>query len=664
LRLACDIGGTFTDLSLLDERTGEVTLTKVPSTPPAFDDGVMDAISRAGAAGAEGIVHGSTIVINALAQRKGAKVALVTTKGFRDVLEIARTNRPDLYNLRYQKPTPFVPRHLVFEVTERTGHGGEVLTPLDEASVRAAGRALREEGVEAVAICLLHSYRRPDHEERTAEILREMLPGAYIAASSTVREWREYERATTAVMSAFVGPVVATYLDRLDARLDEAGIGAARSLTLSTGGRTSFAAARTWPVDLIESGPAAGVMGAVDMARRRGIESFVTLDVGGTTAKACLVENGEPLVRHEYPFETTRTSAGYPLLVTSLDLIEVGAGGGSIVQRRPDGSLTVGPESAGADPGPACYGKGGDRPTVADALVLTGRLGTRLAHGFTLSRDLAGQAFDALASSLGTSVREAAVGTLRLAEATMAHILALSTASRGRDPRDFSLVAYGGEGPMHATALARELGFKEVVIPPRPGVFTAESMLRSPWRLDLRRTLWSRFPEGWDEVTQALAALEDEARAWVAREGIRGQARMIPGVLCRYTGQTHSLEVPLGDLDELPQAFRNEHRRLYDFTLDQPFEITAIHLACVVPSESVSLLEDPAEEVRPALRTVWTEAGSREVPVWPRAALGERASIRGPAIIEEETATTFLLEGASLEVLDGCLVISPGKEEA
>lgn len=663
MRLAVDIGGTFTDLSVLDETTGTVRLTKVPSTPAAFDDGVMDAISRSGAKGAASIVHGSTIVINSLAQRKGAWVALVTTRGFRDVLEIARTNRPDLYNVRYQKPAPFVPRHLVFEVTERIGADGTILMPLDEDSVREAGRAIALANAESVAIAFLHAYKTSAHEDRTAEILSEMLPGVFIARSSTVREWREFERATTAVMSAYVGPVVKGYLERLERRLDGAGIGEARSLVLSTGGRTSFQAARAWPVDLIESGPAAGVMGALDIARSRGLTNFATLDVGGTTAKACLVENGEPLVKHEYALEKSRASSGYPLLVTSLDMIEVGAGGGSIVHRTPDGTLAVGPESAGADPGPAAYGRGGIQPTVADACLLTGRLGTRLAHGFTLDPKLARAAFEPLAQTLGGTVEEAAEGMLRLAEATMAHILTLQTVSRGRDPRDFSLVAFGGQGPMHAVQVARELGFREVVIPARPGVFSAESMLRTPWRLDLRRTLWRRWPEGWDEILSGLSLLEEEARAWVRREGIRGELTLIPTAFCRYVDQTHSLEVPVGDREALESAFHEEHLRLYDFRLDQPIEITGIHLAAVVPSEAVHLERDDVEEDREVTsRTLWTDEGPMEMVVLPRSGLTD-GTFEGPLAIEEETATTFVPPGASVHAdALGNLVITPGRD--
>jgi N-methylhydantoinase A len=660
LRVAVDIGGTFTDLVLHDPEHGDFRAAKVPSTPPAFAEGVRHALQTAEAQGAEVFVHGSTVVINTLTERRGAKVALVTTRGFRDVLEIQRTNRPDLYNVRYRKPEPFVPREHRYEVTERMGPDGRVLVPLDEAELRKLARRLRAEGFAAVAVAFLNSYRNPAHERRAGEILAEELPGTFVALSSTVREWREYERSNTAVLSAYVGPVVDRYLAALEADLDEAGVGPARSLMLSSGGRTTFAQARRWPIDLVESGPAAGVMGAVAEARALGLRDFVTLDVGGTTAKACLVENGQPLELREYPFEKTARSAGYPLILTSLDLMEIGAGGGSLIRRRPDGSIGVGPESAGADPGPAAYGRGGREPTVTDACLLTGRLPTRLAGGRTLSPELAEAAFAPLARATGLDVRTAAEGSLRLAEATMARVLELSTIARGRDPRGLALVAFGGQGPLHAVKLAQELGFREVVIPPEPGVFSARAMLKAPWRVDLAETLWVPWPEGRDEVAEAARRLAAEVRAWLRREGVAGRALLRTRVACRYVGQTHAIEVGLRS--DIAGAFHRAHRRLYAFRLDAPIEVTAVRVTGFVPGDPIPEAPPAGGDGRPVGERVLREEGREApLPVFRRADLPVGRALAGPLVVEEATATTFVPPGAALTVgATGHLFIRPG----
>lgn len=663
MRIAVDIGGTFTDLSLYDPRSGGFRFTKVPSTPEAFDDGVIDAVVRAGAEGARSLVHGSTIVINSLTQRRGARVALVTTAGFRDVIEIQRTNRPDLYNLRYRKPAAFVSRRHRYELAERVGPDGEVICPVDERDARTLGETLRREGFEAVAIAFLNSYRNPANEERCAAVLRGLLPDAFIALSSSVPQWREYERTNTAVFSAYVGPTVARYIDRLDARLDGLEIGPARSLMLSSGGRTTFAAARSWPIDLIESGPAAGVVGGTVLAARMGIGDFVTLDVGGTTAKACLVEAGEPLLQREYHFERTRATAGYPLLLTSLDLMEIGAGGGSIVQRDAGGALRVGPESAGAKPGPAAYGQGGTRPTVTDACLLTGRLPSVLCEGFALSPRLARQAFAPLAAELGLAVEDAAEGALRLAEATMARVLELSTVARGRDPRGLTLIAFGGQGPIHAASLAQDLGFAKVVIPRDPGVFSARGMIEAPWRLDLSATLWTPWPEGEGAVRDALGHLRGRVDDWLAREGVDGRPIVSARISCRYRGQTHSLDIALARAEELADAFRRAHERLYSFALDVPIEVTAVHLTCLVPT---SLEQQPetasAGAAVPAGERTLHATGRRwPLPVYRRAALAAGARFDGPLVVEEETATTFAPPGSRIEVDEALnLIVFPG----
>lgn len=376
-RVAIDIGGTFTDFVGLDEETGEITLEKALTTPHDFAEGVIDAIGKSGTDPRRyrQFVHGTTVVINALTERKGAKVALITTKGFRDILEIQRANRPDMYNLFYRKPKPFVPRRYRFEVRERVNYRGEVLQPLVEEDVVEAVRACREAGIEAIAVCYIHSYANPEHELRTREIIRELYPEASVTLSHEItREWREYERTNTTVLNAYVQPIASNYLASLEERLARMGVRGAKYAMQSNGGTTTFERARRVPIHLVESGPVGGVIGASVVARAVREESIIAFDMGGTTAKVSLVDRGQLKINTEYHLERTSTWAGYPLKIPVVDIVEVGAGGGSIAWIDRGGALHVGPRSAGARPGPACYGLGGTEPTVTDANLLAGRL--------------------------------------------------------------------------------------------------------------------------------------------------------------------------------------------------------------------------------------------------------------------------------------------------
>lgn len=428
-RLAVDIGGTFTDLVTLDETSGEVAVAKAPTTPHRFEDGVLATIDHVDLDGVSFLAHGTTVIINALTERKGARTALVTTRGFRDVLEIQKANRPDLYDLLYEKPGPFVPRRLRLEVTERVDYRGVELVPLDEEDVRAAVAEARRHGAEALAICFLHSYANPEHERRAAEIVRDEWPDASVTVSHELSgEWREYERTSTAVLDAYVKPVTSRYLEALASQLEQAGIGAGvRYAMQSNGGVSRFEVAARAPINLVESGPVGGVIGAAALGALLGEQNLITLDIGGTTAKASLVERGEIRVSGDYAIERTPVFAGYPVKVPIVDIVEIGSGGGSIAWLDPVGSLKVGPQSAGAEPGPACYGQGGSEPTVTDANVVAGRINPEYFLGGNISLDvgLARRALQPLADALDVHVEDAALGVIRIANASMIHLLKL-----------------------------------------------------------------------------------------------------------------------------------------------------------------------------------------------------------------------------------------------
>ena len=474
-RVAIDIGGTFTDFVGLDEETGKILLEKALTTPHNFAEGVINTISKAGADPREfrQFVHGTTVVINALTERKGAKVALITTKGFRDVLEIQRANRPDMYNLFYQKPKPFVPRRFRFEVRERVNFRGEVLQPLVEEDVVKAVKACKAAGIEAIAVCYIHAYANPAHERRTREIIEELLPGVPVTLSHEItQEWREYERTNTTVLNAYVQPAAALYLSTLDRELMARGVSGTKYAMQSNGGTTTFARAQRVPIHLVESGPVGGVIGAGVIARTVGEDSVIAFDMGGTTVKVSLIDRGQLKINTDYHIEKTATWAGYPLKIPVVDIVEVGAGGGSIAWIDAGGALHVGPKSAGADPGPACYGLGGTEPTVTDANLLTGRLNPDYFLGGQMHLDVARaeEAIRKVAEPFGLSPIEAAMGIIRLANANMRAALERVSIERGYDPRDFTLVAYGGAGGLHGATLARELRMKKVIVPRAPGL--------------------------------------------------------------------------------------------------------------------------------------------------------------------------------------------------
>jgi N-methylhydantoinase A len=694
-RLGVDIGGTFTDASLVDEESGRLWIEKVSTTPADPSLGFMQAVEailrRAGvdAAGVRAVVHATTVATNAIIEGTTARTAFVTTAGFRDLLEIARQTRPVLYDLRFEKLRPLVPRDLCFEVVERLDARGGVLVPLDERSVREVAERLGAEGVEAVAVCLLHAYREPAHERRVGEILREELPQTVVSLSSEVApEFREYLRASTTVVNASVQPVVGRYLRRIEDRLAAGGVAGRLLVMQSGGGVFSARAAGGRPVFMVESGPAAGVIAAAELGRELGRARLISFDMGGTTAKLGLVLDGTPTVTKEYQVGAAAQAGiggmahgGYPVRTPVVDLVEIGAGGGSIAWVDEGGALRVGPRSAGADPGPACYGRGGREPTVTDANLALGRLDPRsfLGGAITLDAEAAGAAIEErVARPLGLDVPAAANGIVEIANAAMVNALQLVSVQRGWDPREFALVAFGGAGPSHAVALARECGIACVVVPTAPGVFTARGMLGTDLERSSARTLLARL-DGLDAdaAERVLAELEAEGRAELAAEGTpAADMRFRRQADVRYVGQSFELTVPLpaDPLDaaavlELAEAFHAEHGRAYGFSAPgEPVELVALRVVAVgriarPRTVEVEAAPGPAEAL--SRRPVWfAEAGGEvEAAVHGRYRLGAGALVRGPAVVEELDSITVVPPGWRAEVdRHGNLLLEPEEE--
>jgi N-methylhydantoinase A len=678
MKLATDIGGTFTDLVYLDETTGDYFLAKALSTPPQFSNGIMDAIHKSDLdpATVTGFVHGATVVINALTERKGAKTALVTTDGCRDVLEIGRANRPDIYNMRFRKQPPFVPRELRFEVSERMNYKGEVVTELDLATVDTVAQQIEAERCSAVAVCLLHSYANPEHELQVADRLRELLPDVLVTASSEItREWREYERTSTAVLNAYVQPVAASYLRQLESSLKSEGIDAPLDIMKSNGGTSSLEFVAAQPIHLVESGPVGGVIGAAVLGELIGEPNLITMDIGGTTAKCSLIENGDYKITTEYRIERDDRSAGYPIKAPVVDIVEIGAGGGSIAWIDSGGALKIGPRSAGASPGPASYGLGGTEPTVTDANLIAGRInpGYFLGGELTLDVEKARAAYQPIADALDVSVEEAAIGVIRLANAKMINALKLVSVRRGYDPREFALIAFGGGGSMHAVALARELRIGKVIIPVAPGHFSAFGMLMSDAMQDyLLTALTASVEDSRQRVESTFADLESQAVDYFLAAGFdRGQIELVRSLDMRYNGQEHTVRVrvPDGSLDfaELNDRFHAAHEKAYTFRLPSGVEIVNYHVAAVVPTVKPALAELDAGSETPKLKEtrtvdfdVW---GQLDSAVYERADLFPGCHFHGPAIIEEPAASTVVPPGVTGTVdAIGNIVMTLGDE--
>jgi N-methylhydantoinase A len=683
-RLGIDIGGTFTDAALVDESTGATQIVKVPSTPDDPANGFIAAAARAvGLCGHQGeairlLVHATTVATNALIEGKTARLGMITTRGFRDLLEIGRQIRSRLYDVHLTKPRPLVSRRWSFGVRERLDASGRVLMPLDEEEVRHVARQLKQGGVEAVVCCLLHSYINPVHEQRVAELVREEFPEAFLSVSAEVcPEFREYLRASTAAVNAAIMPLVSRYLMALEARLQTLGIGAPFYVMQSQGGVMSRQAAQQKPVFMIESGPAAGVIAAGAVAERHGYGQVISFDMGGTTAKVGLIQDGQPRLSTEFevggqaitPLGEGRGS-GYPVRTPVIDLIEVGAGGGSEAWIDAGGALRVGPQSAGASPGPVCYGQGGTVPTITDANLLLGRLNPAFFLGgeIALAVDASHAAIlRQCAHPLGMDPLQAANGIIEIANAHMMGAMRLMSIQRGYDPRDFVLVAFGGAGPLHANALARELDIPTVLIPPSPGIASALGLLLTDIKHEFVATRRQLLSDLDPAALEALFAdFMGHGERLLTDEGVEeGKRRLLRSVDLRYQGQSHELSVtvPLGPLtprhlQSLHEQFHQTHARAYGYMApEDSIELVNVRLTAlgVSPKPQLKTLSRGNGDARHAVkgeRQVWFSetCGFVSCPILDRVLLHWDDTIQGPAVIEELDATTVVHPGYQARV--------------
>lgn len=673
MRVATDVGGTFTDLVYFThDADGRAVLqsAKSDTTPPAFERGVMNAIKKAGIAPRdfEFFAHGTTIVINALLSRRGAKTALITTLGFRDVLEIARGNRPDLFNFYFKKPPPFVPRALRTEITERVTHLGEVLQPalLDELPALIA--KLKTEAVESVAICFLHAYINPANEIAVAERLRALWPEISVIASHEVtREWREYERTSTAVLTAYVHPVAKRYLARLNEELVTANFRGAPFIMQSNGGIETLEASTRNPITMIESGPASGVLGAIALGRLTGDRNMIALDIGGTTAKCSLIHEGVARVTTDYRIEWDRTNPGYPIKTPVIDIIEIGNGGGSIAWLDEGGRLRVGPQSAGADPGPAAYGRGGTKPTTTDAQLVCGRIDAGNLLGGEIQADMANlaRAFAPLVVHLGGTMEDVARGVIRIADANMVNALKLVSINRGYDPREYSLLAYGGGGAMHAAALAEELQIPTVIVPVNSSVFSAWGMLVTDLRRDYLRTRVTPLAVGSiDTIAEIYGEMTCFAAQQFRKDGMsEDRVRLECQADMRYVGQEHTVKVvfPEGSVtaDILQQArsrFDAAHERAYTYQLPHEVQIVNFHVVAygLVDKPELPRIEAAKGSAKNAVmgrrRVYFDGHGIIDTEIYARGKLGAGSQFIGPAVVEEPAATTLVPPGRTVRM--------------
>lgn len=680
-RLAADIGGTFTDVAALDEVSGNLLLGKTLSTPRHLIEGIRSGVRSAGTAFGESnlFLHGSTIAINTLLERNGARTALVTTRGFRDSYEIGRINRPDAYNLFFKKHVPLVERALRFEVDERLNSKGEVVTPLDDKSVHAVCDAMIREKVDAVAILLLHCYANPTHERRVAEIVKQRLPHAFVTSSHELsQEYREFERCSTTVANAYLGPRVSGYIAEIEAQIRKDDFHGSFLIVQSTGGLFEQEQAQRQCVRMLESGPAAGAIGAQALCEQIGLKDAVAFDMGGTTAKAGVIYNGQVLTT------TTALVGGYnqalPIQIPMVDIFEVGTGGGSIAEVGVGDALRVGPRSAGAEPGPACYGLGGTLPTVTDANLVLGRLDPDYFLGGEIKLDRAAALkaiTNNIAEPLGLSPETAAEGIIRIAVTKMSYAVKGVSTERGLDAAAFPMIAYGGAGPLHASSIAREIGMNKVIVPMSPGHFCAFGMLYADMRYDLVKTWFHKLAEApFDEVQKIFEDLVAQGRQSLASSKTTAkEVRVNFAADVRYVGQEHPVTIDLRN-EDIANADRAAIKRHFDEVHERRYGTCAP----TEPAEFVSLRatvtgimkrpatqrashagKTPDKDALRSRRQVYFADGYLDTAVFDRAGLKSGNRIAGPALIEEHASTTVVMPNDELEVDDiGNLVLSIG----
>lgn len=663
-RIAIDTGGTFTDVVCLDTESGEITTLKEPSTPEMPDEAVIRGIRRLELPMEEVsfLGYGMTVAINTLVQRVGARTGLITTRGFRDVLEIQRTNRPDMYNLFFRKPVPLVPRNLRLEVSERVLADGSVLRPLDLEELAGAVDQLVAAGVEAIAISFLNAYANPVHEREAVAYVRERYPDLPVTAShEVVQEWREFERTSTAVVNAYLLPNVQQYLNRLRERVWDTGYQRTLYIMKSDGGLSPAGDASDYPVTLLQSGPAAGVLGAAKYGLAIGMPNLITFDIGGTTCDVSLIRDGVPTYGRDQLVE------GYPVLTPFIDIHSIGAGGGTVAWADAAGMLRMGPRSAGARPGPACYDRGGTDPTVTDFYVLCNLVDPDrfLGGAMRLRRDLAQQATEKLARRVGMSVEQCARGGLTILDHHMVAALRVVSVERGHDPRDFTLMAFGGAGALHIGTLGRELGVRQGLVPVHPSLFSAWGILTADVRYSFAQTI-NRPVSDLDpaELNALLAQLVAMGRERLDSERLpEERVRLVASVEMRYEGQEHTINVPVpirmddAALADMVERFHQAHEQAYTFHLrGEPCAITTIRVDAIGMLHDTRLPGWPvrggAEQAFLGTRKVLLDLaeGYVGVPIYDRLKLGVDATLEGPCIVEEPTSATVLLPGQRLRV--------------
>jgi N-methylhydantoinase A len=672
-RLGIDIGGTFTDFVLVDTATGQVHLNKCLTTPrePALGvmEGLQPMLARAGVSPGDLqiAIHATTLITNALIERKGARTALLTTEGFRDVLEMGTEVRYDIYDLFLERPKPLVPRRWRYEARERLDKEGQVLVTLDRTDLKGVVRKMRQAGIEAVGIVFLHSFRNPAHEQQARAVVQQELPDAVVSLSSEVApEIREYERMCTTVANAFVQPITRYYIDDLERRLAAIGYRRRLFLMVSSGGITTGETSKEFPIRLIESGPAAGVLAAAYFSRSMGLESVISLDMGGTTAKIGLVQKNQPTKANVFEVGRVRRAkkgSGIPIRVPVIELIEIGAGGGSIAHVDALGLLKVGPESAGAEPGPACYGRGGGEPTVTDANVILGYLDPSyfLGGAMPLDVDAARRAITSrLATPLGLSLSDAARGVFEVVNQNMLSAMKVHIAEHGEDPRKFYLFAFGGAGPAHAYELARALRMKGVVVPPGAGATSAMGLVTTPVSFDFARSFVTRLDRvPWEELRGVFEAMEAEGRAMLQEAGVDPDApgvRLVRAMDLRHKGQGYELTVEIpedlylrGSVSDLAAFFYEHYKDKYGHAhTNLPVELITCRLSSAGPPPDVPIqmggggIPDAATVLKGTRPVYFPEVGRHvDTPVYDRYRLTGGTAFAGPAVIEERECTVI-----------------------
>lgn len=680
-----DIGGTFTDL--VGYVDGKIVTSKTSTVPADPTQGIARSLELAACDPNDlnEILHGSTIAINTVLERKGARTALITTTGFRDVYAIGRSNRIQAFNLFFKRPQPLVPRSLTFEISERVLASGEVLEALDEKAVAGIIAQIEAAGVESVAVCLLHSWANPSHERRVGDMLRKVLPNVFVTLSHEIlREYREYERSSTTALNAFVGPRVEGYLKRLETYLRSGAFGGKIHIMRSNGGVMSIGQAQEQPVSMMESGPVAGMIGAGRLAKMLGLKRCIGFDMGGTTAKSSLITDGAPAIETGYVIG--EEADGQPMQLPVVNIVEVGAGGGSIAWVDNAGGLHVGPQSVGADPGPACYGKGADLPVVTDADLILGRINPQrfLNGGMPLDKSASERAMlNKVGTSLGLNAVEAALGVAKIADTSMSLSVRAVSIHKGIDPRDTAMIAFGGAGPLHAIAIAREIYIPQVIIPKLPGTFSALGMLMASWRQDFVQTFIGRVGElSKETVDKVYQELVDSSHDQMKRDGIsetEADYRFFADL--RYVGQEHAISIPIeatsqlsGETGEIRKRFDAEHDRRYSQSAPtEALEIVSLRLVLTaartdnVAEEWLSRPWEPEAEAE-------AEVGSRDVvfndaskplktAIYWRPALPAGFTLTGPAVIEEPNSTVLIHPGDEVVVHEaGHLLVTLAKQ--